>query len=134
MGNWVSGVISIKKPVILYETFEVFVEYIKRMGHKDREWPCFRCEGYGRIIDPDYQPDVIEGYKLANRIKCPNCGGAGEQEGGEERYIDTYFQTCVRHTRNMEQYEKEMTVLLSIQKKLTAEEAKLLHLPAITEK
>lgn len=43
----------------------------------NKEYPCMRCAATGIIRDPDYEPDPVEGYKMAGHIKCPVCHNTG---------------------------------------------------------
>lgn len=60
------------------KSFAAFVAENPLYVYKDNKWLCPHCDGHKRVIAPYERPDPVEGYKMADRIPCPDCGGSGE--------------------------------------------------------
>lgn len=65
-----------QKPKLEVRTFAHIREKYALTYYKE-QFPCIACRATGKVYDPnDY--DIIEGYKLASKIPCPECNGARE--------------------------------------------------------
>ena len=73
----------------------------RELRQLDTFYPCFKCEGSGRIYDPGDPACPIEGNKLRSRIKCPECEGRKTCALSEFKRI-----WKVNHTRAKEGREK----------------------------
>jgi Zn finger protein HypA/HybF involved in hydrogenase expression len=91
---------------------------------KDGKYLCRQCDGSGRVIADYERPDPVEGYKMADRVTCPSCGG--KKFTTEKDYRD-YFKIKQAEYR-LEQREQRYRDKVRRQalKKLTKEERNIL--------
>lgn len=90
-----------------------------------RKWPCLWCSGRGWDYDPADPPDVIEGNKHRDRLRCPHCGGTGC--GPKEAVVNAYKEKIRRFHEEAQAYNALIkTYKIAIQK-LTKEELSALQ-------
>ena len=81
---------------------------------------CRECGGSGRVIADYERPDPVEGYKMADRVTCPSCGGT--KYTTEKDYRD-FFKAEQAEYRKPEKEDKRINALRKqALKKLTREE------------
>ena len=109
-----------KKPVFRHTSFRNYI-YNTTLC-KDIEYPCIKCEGRGRIYDPDDPRDVIEGNKMRRTISCSMCAGSGvaNKKYWKKRYKEekksfknrlTLWESYVRHWNSIELTELQWQAL-----------------------
>ena len=99
-----------------------------RTGLDDLEFPCPGCYGRKTIYDPD-QHCPIEGYKMADRIKCPRCGGRGEVSKCDYSQILQKERERVKLIN--QDIDEENNIRRSIKSKLSKEELDYLRYQSI---
>lgn len=107
------------------KSFTSFVSYVSKYHNYGKEleegkYKCPKCYGSGRIVDPNEEPDVIEGHKFSKRISCDNCSGKGYITGKQLK--DIY--KCEKEIQKIisQEIRKHNKLLASAKKKLTKEE------------
>lgn len=98
--------------------------YIAKVGRKEphyktkvvQDFPCMTCYGRGKIGEPNFPYDVIEGYKGRPLITCPTCKGTGE--GHKALYQDYYKQELREWKKLKKKYDAKMLVLQKVRQKL----------------
>ena len=118
------------KPKRPYKNFTEYCLIIrKRFYHADKDnlFPCLECEGTGKIRDPNFERDVIEGYKMAGRVTCPSCKGTGIYT--KEYYRLIYNRIINERTTTLNKYKEKIVPINAALSKLTAAERKILGLP-----
>ena len=81
---------------------------------------CRQCGGNGKVIADYEHPDPVEGYKMADRVTCPSCGGT--RYTTEEDYR-AFFKAEQAKYREQEKETKRINALRKqALKKLTKEE------------
>lgn len=102
--------------------FSVFVR--TRILDDPSKWPCTICLGRGWDYDPNDEPDVIEGNKLRNRIKCSACNGIGA--GPKAPFQAIYARIIKDWKEKVEKFDREEALRKSGLAKLTSDERKAL--------
>ena len=99
-----------------------FDEYLLKLPryHKDTPYPCLKCNGAGWVRDPEAQPDPIEGYKMAQTLRCISCGGTGE--GDRASHYAEYRQQMAAWRERMRAWRAEKALVASARRKLTPDE------------
>jgi hypothetical protein len=93
---------------------------------RDGHFMCLCCDGSKRVIAVYEQPDPVEGYKMADRVTCPKCGGTGYATEKEWR---EYFKAEQKNHREQQKETKRINALKKQGlKKLTIEERSALGL------
>ena len=87
----------------------------------DGKWPCPRCDGRGKIYDPDDPPCIIEGDKMRRRIQCPQCHGTGRAD--YEDWAEALDRSCEEWEGHIARENAERARIVGALAKLTAEEA-----------
>lgn len=72
-----------------YANYSIYLDKIRKANRYARLFPCFECEGRGKVRNPAERDDY-EGYKLAGWYPCTACGASGE--AGEFIYKAKYQQ------------------------------------------
>lgn len=88
---------------------------------------CPQCGGSGSLYDPDDPPDVIEGNKFRNVLKCQVCSGKGHGDFlhiWRAKYISEKNEANEKYKKQL-QHKRERNRIL---KKLTPSERKFLGL------
>lgn len=106
-------------------TFKKFCED-HRWLNRQTPYPCFSCDGTGRIYDPNDPPDPIEGNKLRRRIGCPHCNRTGETT--EDVYRKAWRIERNKHRESKAKYQEMCNMLSSIEKRLTKEQIEFLNM------
>jgi hypothetical protein len=75
---------------------------------RDGHFMCLRCDGFKRVIADYERPDPVEGYKMADRVICPACGGTGY--GTEKLWRDYFKREQIKH-REREKETKRINAL-----------------------
>ena len=71
-------VCKLQSPQRIKKSIESFrVDSLSWRNKEDKRYPCLSCENCGRIRDPSYDPDPVEGHKMTPSIPCPYCNGTG---------------------------------------------------------
>jgi hypothetical protein len=83
-------------------------------------YPCLKCNGRGWIYDPNDEPDVVEGYKHVNHLKCPVCNGT--RFGPAKLVIAQYRETINRWKKELAEYNKLLLLKKSALAKLSKDE------------
>lgn len=86
---------------------------------------CQWCHGSGRIVHLDKRPDPVEGYKMADRITCPTCGGDGRRPVSDAREEYKKYQTLVKKQQG--QYDEEKEIAQQALVSFTQAEIKILY-------
>lgn len=95
------------------KAFKKHVGYTKEF--KRNEYPCLVCNSFGRVVDPDEQPDPMEGYRNADRIICPECGGGGLIP--RVYFYHEFKQLLKDYATDLQAWEKQrQNILILIQK------------------
>lgn len=90
------------------------------------EYPCIKCYGRGWNYDEDDPPDIIEGNKLRDRIKCHECYGTKKGKKSDWLKLFKADKQIVKLIRkNQLATLKQRKVALA---KLTREEQRVLGL------
>lgn len=117
-----------KKP---YKGFYYYVSAMKAqapqfIGVAKPQWPCYECQGRGKIWDPEGRDDY-EGNKLNRRIDCRLCHGTGNLTHNilHEHYVTKIYEPWRKHKEEVIRYNK---LSRSAKSKLTPEERKVLGL------
>lgn len=84
------------------------------------EWPCLHCRGRKWVFAPGSEPDVIEGNKLRDRVKCHPCGGTGK--GSRQAILKAYSEVINRWKRRAKAYDEAEAIRKVALAKLTKEE------------
>lgn len=111
-----------------HENFTDFLHKLRNRSKKKHEFPCDKCEGSGRIPEPDYPFDVVEGYKGRGTIMCSQCGGKGEVA---EKILRAVYDSEIKEWRKKcarlhPRLRREKEVLKKVEKLLTQEELEVL--------
>jgi hypothetical protein len=107
---------------------EIRYDFSRRATKDEREnpnyWPCPYCEGNGKIRDPDYDPDPIEGYKMAGHVKCQRCSGTGKSDKKTLQDLRKEYNQTSKN--EIAKSKKEIEKLKEILGKLNEEDRKYL--------
>lgn len=116
-----------KLPKRPYANFE---DYVLRglRGTKDNVYRCTYCRGSGRVIAPYEVPSPVEGYKMADRIKCQTCAGTG---GVSRDLAMLWYRQKIRewkewYAKAREERDLELAALKKARKHLTKAELNIL--------
>ena len=105
------------------KSFTSFCYEQKYIKHGDK-FICRECNGRGQVVADYEQPNPVEGYKMADRVTCPSCGGA--KYTTEKDYRD-YFKILQAKFREEQREERLLaTIRKQALKKLTKEEREVL--------
>lgn len=116
------------KPQKLFKSFEDFCDHIRfGCGMHNSRLKCQKCEGAGRLIADGEQCDPVEGYKMAQRVKCQICNGTGVASIVQAK--DSYLSIIERWQDQILQWEEARKRLLPTLKKLNRKDFKNLGLP-----
>lgn len=86
----------------------------------DGKFICRQCGGNGQVVADYEKPDPVEGYKMADRVTCPSCGGTRYTT---EKDYRAFFKKEQAEFRKREKEDKERKKLrIQALKKLTKEE------------
>lgn len=88
-------------------------------SYAKHEWPCPTCLESGIIVDPDATPDVVEGYKMSRRIKCPTCFGTKHVN---KNYYDEWLKIDIKKWKYEESERKRIQKELKLSFKKISEE------------
>jgi hypothetical protein len=113
------------KPQKGYDSIYEYATVSNRSRTPGLIWPCLRCNGYGRIYDPNDPPCPIEGNKMCDRITCTKCGGNGESTRKE--WAERWKEYLKEYKKRVDQWRHEKSTLSAILSKLTTEEYELLR-------
>jgi hypothetical protein len=102
-----------KKP---YDSFYDYVMAQRQRCSHDRAYPCFNCDGRGKVRDPKDR-DPYEGYKLAPWYTCNTCNGSGESS--RSVYKAMYKKTIDNWRDRYAEAKKRRDVWLRAYHKLT---------------
>ena len=95
-------------------------KYIKR----DDKFICRECHGQGRVVADYERPDPVEGYKMADRVTCPSCGGS--RYTTEKDYREFFKSVQAKFRERQQEERRRDTVRKQALKKLTKEEREVL--------
>lgn len=115
------------RPKREYRSFDAYVQ-AQRQRHSrgNLRYPCLRCDASGRIIAPYERPDPVEGWKMADRITCPGCGGT--KEGTRDQYKAAYQKMTIKYWEQVKEWDLLFQAYTSAVRKvklyLTHEEAR----------
>ncbi len=113
-----------KKPERPFKNIQEFRKHMLRFNFglffkkNLKLFPCVECGGQGRIYDPNDAPDIIEGNKMRNRIKCPIC--EGERTMSPKSFRFEYAVWIQEWKDKMVKYKKFQLILKSAKKKIIA--------------
>ena len=106
-----------------YATYAAYAPY--GQTYLPGQSPCFVCSSHGGIIDPNAWHDPVEGYKMADRIICPECKG--------NKFIPVkvfkaklWDPLMVKYRHDLAEYKRQNDIYQRAVKKLTAVEKRLL--------
>lgn len=117
----------LRKPEKHYKSFEdcrLQCSFWKIKKLKNKNWfPCLSCRGDGIIIDPEEEPDPIEGHKMSRRIKCPRCGGTGK--GTKKEIMDEYKKWNNAYKEELKEYKENLSIIKRIFNRLSDREKEI---------
>jgi hypothetical protein len=94
-------------------------------GVPEGTWTCWECRGNKRIVDPNEQPDVVEGHKFSRRIDCPNCQGTGQVP--EWRFRKWYLAEMKEWKKKFADWQAQDRLVKHLLQPLTPEEYGVLY-------
>lgn len=107
------------------KSFTAFVAEFPRIL-KDGKFVCMECDGYGRVVPNDAFNDPVEGYKMAERVTCPSCGGL--KYTFEKTYRDYFKKTQAEYRKQEKERIRIKKIRSQALKKLTKEEREALDI------
>ncbi len=107
-----------KRDEIIRQFYPQPKEYIK--------YPCWICNGRGKIKDPEYDRDPVEGYKMAPLVKCNLCNGKLEVD--KASFLDHVKRANNTTNTRDDNFKDVLNKCINLYSKLTLEEAKFITL------
>jgi DnaJ-class molecular chaperone len=105
------------------KSFTSFCYEQKYIKHDDK-FICRECNGRGQVVADYERPDPVEGYKMADRVTCPSCGGAKYTTEKDYREFFKIQQAKFREEQREERLRASIRKQALI--KLTKEEREVL--------
>lgn len=104
-------------------------EIVKRFYPQPKEYilyPCWICNGRGKIKDPEYERDPVEGMKMAPLVSCLLCNGKLEVD--KKLFLDYVRRSNNSANEDDDDFQNVLDKCINIYSKLTLEEAKFITL------
>lgn len=104
-------------------------EIVKRFYPVPKEYikyPCWVCGGDGKIKDPEYERDPVEGYKMAPLVKCNFCNGKLEVD--KKLFLDHVKRANNSAKEDDNEFQDFLNKCINLYSKLTLEEANFIKL------
>lgn len=118
-----------RKPEKIYKNLQDCVEDMSRLVSSNKvfgiaKYPCFKCSGRGWDYDIN-DHDPVEGYKMAEHIKCNYCNGTGIVS--KKDFVESYYKPRVeKYKKELQEYKQFKKLVKIALKKLTKKDIKVL--------
>lgn len=104
-------------------------EIVRKFYPQPKEYilyPCWICNGRGKIKDPEYDSDPVEGMKMAPLVACVLC--KGKLEVNKTTFLDHVKRSNNSANSRDNEFKDFLNKCISLYSKLTLEEAKFITL------